>query len=1288
MRNIYLIAFFFLLTQFNAQAVGETIGDFSVSSTGGANYTILIANLPSVKNAVPNISLNYSSQSKNGIAGWGWNISGVSSITRISATKFHDGVIDEVNYNDNDRFALDGQRLILKSGTYGGDGAEYQTENYSNVKVISYGVSSYGVNYSPSYFIVHYPNGSTATYGNHPDSQNQLEWKVNHIDDIKYNRIEFSYFKENNNIYLSSVKYGGNSSVGSNPMNIINLVYKNRTRNEQMYVYGSTSYVTTKKLDRVEVLGNGWLFRKYQLTYDTTSLGYERLTQVQEFNGNGESVKPIIFEYDTTENGIINNPNATIINVSPAYDSNNWKYLAGYFDNDASIDFFTYPDSKDKLYRFNSSQLLATHTNVSGNLINVEKFSDIFSTKLLLTNNKFNNLDAVTTIGTGDIINDQEVIKVNNYISNSGYSSLDLTYTKTYNFPTYTNSNCFGGAGGQQDRQAKVPKRYFSGDFNGDGLSDILTITLPYQYRYVADCSKENSNAKNVPAGCCTKYGNVDYSQTYLLDLTHNSPQTPVNIGVNYVVKSSSRIYVGDLEGDGKAELFIMNEGQLYVYGMKNGAFAQKATFSSNLINPDYPYYLADFNGDGKTDIIIPTANASTNWYFIISNGQYFSGTVKDIGTNYFKPQVINTCYPNVPCGIMLQQYYYTFTDINGDGKADMFYHDILTPHNEPGAGTAEIAPYLTYGDNYTIRERGGVKYNMNLDINGLPAFSSYIEGWQNNYTHGGATNKGTPIFLSSPSIANQNLDYAFFGGDKIKYISFKKDNRVDTSLKRIKENDLVTNITYDAVMNNGASSGTYISDDSEQYPTVSLNIAPSIKLVKKIEKSFNGESKIQEYRYKGAVVNMEGLGFIGFKGLARSSVYGASVQPLWTISLQNPQKRGAVTESYVLKSVVDFNSPATFISKTITTYNTTLSPDKVFINLPAQVQQTDNLSGVTTNQYYDIYDTYNNPKKTRNVATGGEKTTLIDYEDNPSGIGNQYYIGRPVKKTETQTLGNDTFSTEELFSYTHGLLSQSKKKGNNTDYISEDFVYDAFGNNIEKTLSATGVSSRTEKNQYDPSGRFAIRTTNIQGISTSYNYDSAFGLLLSTTNHLNQTLSYTYDNWQRKVQDKDIYNNITQYSYEWITSGDFSGGIKLKVTEATGATKETLSDNWGRIRVERGLSLHDKWIEKRTDYDILDQPFKVSEPYFSISTPGKWTLTEYDDYGRIVKTTYPSGKIITSSYNGLSATVVDGQKTQTITKDSWGNKIRMSDNGGNYLYLLCQWRFKIFKLCRAHRKH
>ncbi len=110
-----------------------------------------------------------------------------------------------------------------------------------------------------------------------------------------------------------------------------------------------------------------------------------------------------------------------------------------------------------------------------------------------------------------------------------------------------------------------------------------------------------------------------------------------------------------------------------------------------------------------------------------------------------------------------------------------------------------------------------------------------------------------------------------------------------------------------------------------------------------------------------------------------------------------------------------DFNSPGSFVSKTINTYATSLLPNKVFVNLQSQIQQIDNLTGVTTNQYVDIYDAYNNPKKTRIVANGGEKINLIDYEDNPTGTGSQYYIGRPVKKPKHR-LWEQMFSLKKCF--------------------------------------------------------------------------------------------------------------------------------------------------------------------------------------------------------------------------------------------------------------------------------
>ncbi|PWN68067.1 polymorphic toxin type 23 domain-containing protein [Chryseobacterium oncorhynchi] len=1272
----FLLALLSVVGLLNGQSVGQTSGELSVSPNGGANYTIPIANLPGIKNVAPGISLAYSSQAGNGVAGWGWNIGGISSITRVASTKFHDGVIDGVNYNDTDRFAFDGQRLLLKTGTYGADGAEYQTEQYSNVKIVSHGNIANG----PEYFMVYYPDGKTTKYGGGSGflGSNSYEWKINYIEDAQQNRIKFTYDSFNNYIYVKTIEYGNNSSVNpDNSPNKIQFYYKDAARTDQAYIYGARDIYSHRKLDRVEVTGNDQLFRKYQLTYDVTSLNYQRLVGVQQYNGSGETVKPVTFEYDNTENGLSNN-SKTITGVSPAYDRSNWQYTSGYFDSDSSLDFMTYPNSRDQLYRFNSSQLINSTSNVAGAMTSVEKFKEIFSTKLVLPNNKFYNLDAVSTIiaSTTSPVTDEEVIKINNYIPNSA-NSLDLSFTNSYRFYTAMNERC-NVINGSNTYYNRIPKDYLVGDFDGDGVSDILAVLRPYTVNQNYYCGPAKvSDTNRPPPGCCNQGVTINISSFYLLKLDPNNSavQNPLMLGSNGVITGESRIYSADFEGDGVSDLYVFNPGQLYVFGTKNGAFVQKASFSHNLIKKDLPCYLADFNGDGKTDVVFPIDNANTNWFFIISSGESFMGNVRDIGTNYFKPQIQNTCYPGPSgsniCGHMLQTFYYSFTDINGDGKADLFYHDILTPHNVPDFGTSANGAYLAYGDNYSIRDRGGVKYNMGSNTNGMPSFSGYIDGWQNNYTYGGAINKGTPIFLSNSNITNQNLDYAFFGGDKIKYVSFKKDNRIDVTLKRIKENDLVTDISYDAAIDTGSGSDTYTADNSEQYPYINLNIAPSIKLVKKVEKNFNGETKIQEYRYKGIVMNMEGLGLVGLKGVATSSVYGGTVaQPFWTVSLQDSQKRGAVKETY-LNSTPDFNSPTTFVSKTINSYTTSLLANKVFVNLPSQVQQIDNLTGIITNQYYDIYDTYNNVKKSRIVANGGEKTILADYEDNPSGTGNQYYVGRPVKKTEIQILGNDTFSTENLVTYANGLISQTKKKGNNTDYITEDFVYDVFGNNIQKTLSVTGVTPRIEKMQYDPTGRFPIKTTDILGATSLFNYDTNFGMLLSSINNLNQTVSYAYDTWQRKIEERDIYNNATQYFHEWITSGDFINGIKLRVVDATGAIKETFTDNWGRKRLEKGLSIGDKWIEKRTDYDVLDRPYKVSEPYFSTTTASKWTITEYDVYGRVIKNTFPTGKIITTSYNGLSATVTDGLQTQSITKDEWGNKIKMSDGGGaiNYAY-------------------
>ena len=216
----------------SSQEVGITNGSLSVSLTGGATYQVPIAVPPGINGIIPEVALSYNSQGINGVAGYGWNISGVSSITRIPSTKYHDGIIDGVDLDSNDRFALDGQRLILKSGTYGANNAVYETENYSNLKIVSYGTVGVG----PAYFKVFFANGNYAIYGNTSDSRTKKMWGIKRMVTPQDIRIKYDYTNTDNTLYIIKINYGRRSSdVG---LNTVNFIYNNRNRAEQAFVGG------------------------------------------------------------------------------------------------------------------------------------------------------------------------------------------------------------------------------------------------------------------------------------------------------------------------------------------------------------------------------------------------------------------------------------------------------------------------------------------------------------------------------------------------------------------------------------------------------------------------------------------------------------------------------------------------------------------------------------------------------------------------------------------------------------------------------------------------------------------------------------------------------------------------------------------------------------------------------------------------------------------------------------------------------------------------------------------
>jgi RHS repeat-associated protein len=112
-----------------APFAGVLNGTFSVTSTGAATYTLPIAIPPGLSGMAPNLALSYSSQGPDGVAGQGWQLTGLSMIYRCPKTRVQDGVtrpvqMDSLNDSNDtvdqlvsgDGLCLDGKRIFDRGG--------------------------------------------------------------------------------------------------------------------------------------------------------------------------------------------------------------------------------------------------------------------------------------------------------------------------------------------------------------------------------------------------------------------------------------------------------------------------------------------------------------------------------------------------------------------------------------------------------------------------------------------------------------------------------------------------------------------------------------------------------------------------------------------------------------------------------------------------------------------------------------------------------------------------------------------------------------------------------------------------------------------------------------------------------------------------------------------------------------------------------------------------------------------------------------------------------------------
>lgn len=607
MRKIVFVLAFILSWLGNAQNYHDTQGKLEISSSGQATYTLPIALPPSISSVGPTLNLVYASGQNGGIAGQGWNLQGISYIARM-ATRFDiDGYRDGVDFDDNDKLSLDGQRLLIKTGTYWADGSTYETEVQSNTKIELVGSGA------TMYFIVTAPDGSRSWYGNYGgmNATDLSAWYIVRYEDTNGNFVLYNYTSDsiNNTIYINNIQFSGNTISNPSHLNKVQFNYETSQRIEKGYLKGQT-ILKNKILKNIVVTTNNATFKQYNISHLTDEQGYQRVSSIQEFNGANEGANPVVFESDVT-------PNSITVQTYPyneTYIMTSGPELAGDFDGDGRLDFIKDERLYTKLFQGNANASIEFPFGIVKNLT--------FPASTL-SNDKLNVSQSI--VKTESTVN-SVTFKVYNYDNNL----VTLSYSKTISIDNSVpcvdncdieetdengnpipnpNDNC------STNTRINTSREYLEGDFNGDSISEVLIIGKDYSVAYNYYPPGTDSLGRPIEGGCFpdgTISSNITLAK--IVDLNPNAftaDNTSGNCNLsNFSLLEGKKRYALDFNSDGKADILtieangtyrVLTVNQLTVSPWINLELLGAGTLDN--YTEDRLLLFGDYNGDGKTDI-------------------------------------------------------------------------------------------------------------------------------------------------------------------------------------------------------------------------------------------------------------------------------------------------------------------------------------------------------------------------------------------------------------------------------------------------------------------------------------------------------------------------------------------------------------------------------------------------------------------------------------------------------------------------------------------------------------
>jgi hypothetical protein len=599
-----------------ALAQSSIPGQFAVSPVGAATYAIPIQVPPGVAGMEPKIALALNSRGGNGPLGVGWSLSGLSAISRCPRTTPQDGVKGAVGYDSNDRFCLDGRRLILVAGTEGADGAEYRTEVDTFSKVAVVGSASGG---GPASFVVKTRSGLTLEYGNTSDSAVEVAgvlahvvrvWAVNRISDAYGNTQTVSYSQPNSGeFYPDHIDYTSNGITGLASTNSVVFAYGARTDTLSGYQDGQT-FQTTKRLTSITTKADGAAVSIYTPTYEYGVGGRSRIKSISLCTSAGVCAPQTHFSFKDSG-----------VSTFDVVDALKQTDLLGTGPRWQALDLNG--DGRTDLVR---------HPNATGN----------YAVWISQVDGRFASEQRSTTIDPDFTLGSWKVIDVD------GDANADLIHFKdaSGNYSiwrslgdgTFDITNVQAGA---TDRSLTTGT-WLVADVDGDGLADLLHMIGAEARVWKSNGNGTFTISKFTPTGDISpasgEWEVMDLNADGLADLFHRGPTTSkygwLSNGDGTFTVFPVASYVEDpnnagiwrqidMNGDGLVDLVHLgcSGHSACVWLMTGNAYSQKVlTFDTTTDPTDTAtgvWQVLDTNGDGLPDLVHAFGQGGLGEYYI-----------------------------------------------------------------------------------------------------------------------------------------------------------------------------------------------------------------------------------------------------------------------------------------------------------------------------------------------------------------------------------------------------------------------------------------------------------------------------------------------------------------------------------------------------------------------------------------------------------------------------------------------------------------------------------------------